>query len=577
MSAKYASHVSTKEIPQSEPVPGKPQVENNAGGFVFAVDDWKRLERFLVLGAEGTFYVAERKLTQDNAACVIRCAALDPKRTVETIVRISEEGRAPKNDPAVFALALCASLNSDDKVKNNQCRSYAYNAVHRVCRIGTHIFQFAAACDAMRGWGSGLRRAVGNWYTSQKDAEALGYQLAKYQQRDGWSHRDLLRLCHVKANGAGGYGTEAALRWATTGDTGGEMRTVTRGKGDKAVAKQYGGFTPSDLPRSIQALESLRKATDAKECERLLREFADKATREMVPTQFLSSPNVWAALLETMPMTAMLRNLATMTRVGLLAPLSDAVRTVCDRLRDRERLKKARVHPLSLLVALNTYKSGRSVKGDGVWAPVQNVCDALDEAFYLAFDAIEPTNKRWLLALDVSGSMASAQISGMPLTACEASVAMAMVTARTEANHHIVGFTAHGWGGAPSMHGASYPACLSPVAVSPRTRLDDAIRTVGAMPMGGTDCALPMLYAAEQKIPVDVFASVTDNETWAGKIHPFQALKQYRDKMGIPAKMIVVGMTSSEFTIADPSDGGSLDVCGFSTDVPAVMSDFVRN
>ena len=28
-------------------------VENNAGGFVFKLDEWKQLERFLILGSEG--------------------------------------------------------------------------------------------------------------------------------------------------------------------------------------------------------------------------------------------------------------------------------------------------------------------------------------------------------------------------------------------------------------------------------------------------------------------------------------------------------------------------------------------
>ena len=45
--------------------------------------------------------------------------------------------------------------------------------------------------------------------------------------------------------------------------------------------------------------------------------------------------------------------------------------------------------------------------------------------------------------------------------------------------------------------------------------------------------------------------------------------------MGIPAKMIVVGMTSNGFSIADPDDAGMLDVVGFDTAVPQIMSDFV--
>jgi 60 kDa SS-A/Ro ribonucleoprotein len=38
------------------------------------------------------------------------------------------------------------------------------------------------------------RKAVGSWY-ADKGWDALGLQVTKYQQREGWSHRDLLRLC----------------------------------------------------------------------------------------------------------------------------------------------------------------------------------------------------------------------------------------------------------------------------------------------------------------------------------------------------------------------------------------------
>jgi len=40
--------------------------------------------------------------------------------------------------------------------------------------------------------------------------------------------------------------------------------------------------------------------------------------------------------------------------------------------------------------------------------------------------------------------------------------------------------------------------------------------------------------------------------------------------------LIVVGMVSNGFTIADPDDAGMLDVAGFDTAVPQVMADFAR-
>ncbi|HEX3149010.1 MAG TPA: TROVE domain-containing protein [Gemmataceae bacterium] len=556
MSTKYAQHVSTKSMPQSEPIPDKGMVLNSAGGFAFPVDDWIRLDRFLVLGNEaGTYYASEQKLTVENADCVLRClkAASDgPARIVNRIVEISTSGRAPKNDAAIFALALVASQGT----ANPAAVRLALDAMPRVCRTGTHLFQFAAACQELRGWGRALRRAIADWYL-KKDAGALAYQVLKYQQRNGWSHRDLLRLTHPKAAGS----LNDVLHWSVKG---------WPGVGDEPH--------PDAALQRIWAFERLKSSPSAVLACQLIREYG--LTREMVPTGLLTDASVWEALLEAMPFTATLRNLATMTRVGLFAPLSAAAKQVAATLGDRDRLRKARIHPVAVLTALKTYAQGRGERGKHTWEPVPQIVDALDAAFYSAFANVEPTDKRWLLALDVSGSMGGSMVAGVPnLSAREASAALALVTAAVEPEHAFVAFTSNGWqskaAGKGQWENMGYNNGISTVPISPRQRLDDVVKTISDLPMGGTDCALPMLWATEHRVPVDAFVVLTDNETWAGAVHPTQALQQYRQRMGIAAKLIVVGMTATGFSIADPTDAGSMDVVGFDANVPALMADFV--
>lgn len=304
--------------PQNQPIPRSGQVSNSAAGYVWTVDDWTRLQRFIVLGGEGgSYYASEEKLSIENAKVVLRCIEADGPRAVETIAVVSEAGRAPKNDPALFALALCTARGDEET------RQAAMQALPRVARIGTHLFHFVAFVDALRGWGRGLRQAVGNWYNA-RPARDLAYQALKYQQRDGWSHRDVLRLAHPKA--------------------------------------------PDEQHQTIY---------------------------------------------------------------------------------------------------------------------------------------------HWMT---------------------------------------------QGWAG--------------PVPLSPRQRLDDVMKQVAKMPMGGTDCALPMVWAMEQGVAADVFVVYTDSETWYGQIDPAVALQQYRAKTGIAAKLVVVGMLANSFSIADPNDAGMLDCVGFDTATP---------
>src|SRR5580765_9089149 len=99
---QFTKWFSLKKTAQSAPIPGTSQVRNDNAGYVWAVDDWARLDRFLILGSEGgSYYASERKLTRENAQAVLRCLQLDAGRVVNRIVAISDEGRAPKNDPAL--------------------------------------------------------------------------------------------------------------------------------------------------------------------------------------------------------------------------------------------------------------------------------------------------------------------------------------------------------------------------------------------------------------------------------------------------------------------------------------------
>ena len=555
----YSQHFKTTETPQSEPIPGSTQVPNSAGGFAWAVDDWVRLDRFLILGSEGgTYYIGERKLTQENAQGVLRCLKADGTRTVARIVEISEAGRAPKNDPAIFALAMAAGLGDP------ATRRAALEALPRVCRIGTHLFHFVQAVEGFRRWGRGLRRAIQRWYSQPVDQVA--YQAVKYRQRDGWTHADLLRLAHVVPASPA---HQDLFHWIT----GAKDIPLTERTTKKGIRlRPYRTWLP-EAPRPAHPLVAafqMAQSAPEKEVCRLIREA--ELPREAIPPERLNSPEVWQALLEKMPMTAMIRSLAKMTAVGILDALGPGAAHVCAELGNVERLRKARVHPIALLAALTIYRQGHGERGALAWTPTARILDALDAAFYAAFGAVTPTGKRLMLALDVSGSMASGAVSGVSgLTPRVASAALALVTAAVEPNHVITCFAA---GKSRSMH-SGYDTGIAPCPISPRQRLEDAVRVVSEIPFGGTDCALPMLYATEKQMAVDAFLIYTDNETWAGNIHPAQALRRYRQQSGIPAKCIVVGMRSNGFSTADPDDRGMLDVVGFDTAVPQLMADFI--
>lgn len=549
--------LNSTETPQSLPIPGRDMVENNAGGFVFKLDEWKQLERFLILGTEGgTFYVSEKKLTADNANKVILLLKKDGVKVVEKTVDMLKSGRAPKPDTAIFVLALAASMGDD------ATRKAALAAVPTALKTGTHLLKFVDAVNAQRGWGRGLKKAIQLWFKGRKN-ETLALQLVKYKQREGWSMKDVLRLAkpvpetEVQGKLFGWTAKKEKAEWAK----------ASVAPGDKALDFVW-------ATEQAAKFKLLPEQTDSKEAKSILIE-ANQASvkklvdlivtyrlpREALPTEALNRVEVWEALLQEMPMTAMIRNLGTMSKIGLLKPLSDAEKLVFQRLTDAERLKGAKVHPIQVLSALRTYASGRGVRSWATWNVSNKIVEALDEAFELSFGAVEPAGTRHLLGLDVSGSMSSGEIAGVPgLSPRAATAALAVVAARTEPWTAIMGFA----------------DTFRDLGITAKDRIDVATQKVSGLSFGATDASLPMTWALKKKIQVDTFVVLTDSETWAGKIQPVQALEKYRQATGIGAKLIVVGMTSSGFTIADPNDAGMLDVVGFDGATPALMAKFAK-
>ncbi|MCP4108936.1 MAG: TROVE domain-containing protein [Desulfobacteraceae bacterium] len=149
----YRKHFSARATPQFQKIPGTKQIWNSARGYAYPVDNWTRLDRFLILGTEGSsYYATEQALTVENAQNVMRCIRDDGVRVVTRIAEISASGRAPKNDPAIFVLAMCS------KYGDLQTKHAAYEAFTDIVRIGTHLFQFNEEVKGFRGRGRWLRR-----------------------------------------------------------------------------------------------------------------------------------------------------------------------------------------------------------------------------------------------------------------------------------------------------------------------------------------------------------------------------------------------------------------------------------
>lgn len=524
---KYSKHFSTKTGPVSSPIVGRPEmVKNNDVGYVFTTSPENTVKRFLILGScGGTFYVGERKLTVDNAKAIQKLASEGAEWLVPLITKVSVDGLAPKNDPAIFALAVCLAFGT------NKVKAQAYSSIAQVCRIGTHIYQLTQCVQDMRGWSRGLRRGVASYYEN-KTVEQMAYDFMKYRQRDGWTPFDVIRLSHPKLSGE------------------------VKGMIEEFKGKEHSLFVPANWAafKEVQTTDKWQRVVE------LVTQY--KLPWETVPTEMHSRPEVWEALIPHMGLTALLRNLSRFSRLGVTteAGLDANTKLICKKLMDHEVLKKSRLHPLTILNGAMAYAKGISDRSGEGWKPTPRIVGALEDAFYLSFDYVESTGKAQMLAIDISASMTHHNIAGMSLTPRQASAALALVTKSVEPESFIIGFS----------------SVTKILDIRKGQRLEDVIKYIDSNTVAtATNPSLVLRYAVDNKLKLDGMILYTDNEMNEGT-HVAQELNAYRKIVGHDVKMAVVGMTATNFTVADPKDSSMMDIAGFGTDTPSIIAAFLK-
>lgn len=529
---RYAKAAATP-TPQNAPLPGRDQIKNDAGGFVFALDKWTRLHRFLLLGAEGgTYYCGEDKLIAQQIGVVSECVSEDAGKTLDELLAFAP--RAPKTHPWIYTLAAVAKTAKDAAV-----RSRAYDAVAALCGTPTMLFEWIECAKALGGFGSGLQRAIRKWYLS-RDAEKLAYQTVKYKQREGWTHRDALRVAHLPVN-AMPEPVRPVLAWAAWRE------------GQKFNKEPVAKPSLDGAPKMLAMAEEAATADEA----RTIALIADGLPRECVRSELLAKPKVWEALASKMPITAFLRNLGNLGKHELLAPFSPGETEAMRRLADAEALAKANVHPLQLMLACGVYGAGRGDKGKSSWLVNARLTTALLDAFLARCTLVARSEgPRILLALDSSSSMSAMMSAAQGLPAIHGG---AMLCAAL-ANKNAVGMRFD----TEFMETVDYG------------RAD--VKTLLSFPFGprGTDCSAPFRWAAAQAVSFDMIVVVTDNETWEGTIHPCVAFEAYRTKFNPNCKAVSVALTATAGSIADPLSPAWLSVVGLDASLPQVVAEFSK-
>jgi hypothetical protein len=183
------------------------QVLNCSGGYVWKLSTIEHVNRYLVLGGAkdmGNYYKQSDDVNHECALSVLQMIrSPDPSQFVQLcdlLKAVSIGGRAPKQEPILLSVAAAIVF-----AKNAKEKEIAFETAKACIRIPTHMFMLAGFVRDLsmakpqnkgKGWGTGFRRTMAHYYLSHTGRE-LAFHMTKYQNREGWTHADMIRMLHI--------------------------------------------------------------------------------------------------------------------------------------------------------------------------------------------------------------------------------------------------------------------------------------------------------------------------------------------------------------------------------------------
>jgi 60 kDa SS-A/Ro ribonucleoprotein len=473
-----------------------------------------------------------------------------------------------------------------------------------------------------KGFGRAFKTALNRSFL-KKTPQALAYQVTKYQSRGDWGFNDIIKCTHL-CTGTG----ENRKRNTKYLKPDFEPKPIKPATPMDLVLRysMYGMVEMTKLALTFNLLEDpiyhyLWAVNCAKNMQVEINEtntndlihliLKHRLVREHLPTWSLKNCAVQKALLFgasatsshdgslflgdvsthrankiVMPMTALLRNLASLTSIGLFED-KELLQNVVAHLTDKDAVQKSRIHPVNVIIAWFVYRKGHGFKGKLTWTPEPAIRDALEQMAFLAFANAPPTTKRYGVFIDGSGSM-TAETTFQGLSNADIAALLSLVIARSAPTqrpqaqlqeHLFYVFSAkntrrHTQCGTQTDTSGLYDVGHQ---IHANSTFQEVLSAVQLSNWGATDISNGIRYLEKANKHVDAVIVITDNDINTGE-KPLVALNSYRAKIGNPnVKLITLAIQLNDLTIADPSDKGMLDMCGFDTNSYQVMHAFTHD
>lgn len=470
---------------------------------------------------------------------------------LNTIRKVYDRGIGIVKESLIFGIACC-SCSDDATVK-----SKAFELMMHVCSQSMSFLIFINFRERIHrhiksttGWSHALRNAVKKWYRRYPPIE-MARIITECPRHNKWTHKDVLALSHLAPQN---NGEKMLFSYIVAGI----KRTSVLFKNDSADEDDEG----QNVLQFLEDVTTVRSAKNSTEIVLLMDKL--KLPWNFVPISLYQEAELWEQMISEVPFEIMIENTTRMAKLKLLHGNSRTKQTFRSRCEDKSAIETSGIHPFPILAGKETYRNGTNdVKRKPTWIIDPEILSSLNTAMLTAMERnLKSTGQRYLITIDASDSM-KAHLFNNDHVQCRLAASLLTLCLAKAENKVVV---------------KAFALELQDINIEPTTTIDDIAKILDNTPLGGCDCSRPIIYAKKSKIKVDMFVVFTDRETWRGKTTPFEALRQYRKMLKIPAKLIVVYLNPDNLTrtkrMTNTTDRGVMEIYGFSASMAQSMRSF---
>lgn len=472
-----------------------PDIVNREGYAAYSAPEEEQYLQVLLTNTLGnTFYATQNELLQESTALHQSMVKSDPEFVAKAAVYARQKGFM-RTQP-VLALATLASYQGSNEEKAVR-RQLVVETFDQVVRTPNDFYDFYTLCKAQGNSLNSRRfqRMMEKWLsTKMSEYWAIKYGGARKGQM---SLRHVVRHAHPQHTPLFQY--------------------IRQGAEETDL---------SELPQ-IRAFEALKRASTGAEKVAAITE--GRLPHEVASTFAGQDKDVWNAIAPQMPVFALLRNLATLERQGVL---DNHRKMIEEKFSNPEIIQRSGIFPFQFLKAFDMVQSA--------WAK-----DAIRDAVDLSLANVPSMGGKVVLSIDRSGSM----IGDLMRTAALIGVTLA----RTAPEGRMFLFDNH----------------LEEFQVSRRDSILTQAMSISAR--GGTDTSLTLRYMMQENIRADTFIIVTDEQQNAGDYFA-QALADYRRRLNKNLKCFIIDVSTYRSRMTPWNDPNTYYIYGWSPQVLNTMS-----